>query len=854
MKWRFAAFVVSFLMVAATFAVMTVAADDSPEVTEFSPYENYLIIKEELDRQAEQGVTPSNIDIEGAFSYTDGPFPTYENDGSAPSGPQHMPWGSHYISDAMYAPPHNPGYLISQSSSGGLGNFAGLETHESWIGDLNGNGIVEWLAGFSYRPWGEDNVDNDGDGCVDEKAFGIWDGQVGCDRIPDQISYYETGGLVQPGGDDGDLLANVDYYSDPQVMEIWRAFVSPKWMAYHTRGIMEYPQWAGEQLSYYAFEASNNINANPEMDSDQADWYVGNVDARSFPSKTPTNYACAAGYQLFSGITYKRDDDWVVTSFELRESYDGRDWNDDGDTSDSVAAYYAIDPNTGKCRDNVVNTGVYGVLPTTSGEIVTPMYTSESGDRRDWNDNGFNGGNRQLYHPVSSTWTMKGPVYTSFTFTASVPSWGFGWWARYEDSTYRPFPLKFGGAFQKYMGMSQGYYHTYFFLTSDEDGDRHTMLPQYHVDIGAPGSTPGGRCILVYVREQYMRYAGIRLMPGVPGDANGDGDYIDTVNYLYCPDDAGGGGEYLLEPTSKFAKGYYIDPIPFIAIGYISFASHGTDSNGLCILSFLNSETELHDDANGNLMIEYGWFFTYYWIWINKSGFGVIPGSVKLIGQSKLGPGGSIMGAFTIINNGGPNIKLDEDRGIDNDKGFKIQGLSVRDGFGPDGVIEPGETATFFFVMVISAGAPIGPMDVKLLIYMAGFVQEETITLSIVPKLYGSSQVCYRHSQDALRTLRAFDMDDDEGMLHNLIPGDVVEVDGQLMTPEDAILLMISWFDNGCGGGNDIQHVHSVSARLTGKHGMGAEYWGFVPGQEEGNEGNGNGGLTGQDRKEVYGF
>jgi len=41
---------------------------------------------------------------------------------------------------------------------------------------------------------------------------------------------------------------------------------------------------------------------------------------------------------------------------------------------------------------------------------------------------------------------------------------------------------------------------------------------------------------------------------------------------------------------------------------------------------------------------------------------------------------------------------------------------------------------------------------------------------------------------------------------------------------------------------------------LTGHYGMGQSYWGFIPGQEEGNEGNGNGGLNGRDRKAVYGF
>jgi len=97
-------------------------------------------------------------------------------------------------------------------------------------------------------------------------------------------------------------------------------------------------------------------------------------------------------------------------------------------------------------------------------------------------------------------------------------------------------------------------------------------------------------------------------------------------------------------------------------------------------------------------------------------------------------------------------------------------------------------------------------------------------------------------------------------MLHNLEPGGlvmiVVQGDAKPVTPEDAILLMISWFENGCRntGHEDVEHAKSAASGLTGHYGMGQSYWGFIPGQEEGNEGNGNGGLNGRDRKAVYGF
>jgi len=854
MKRKFEAVIVTFLVVATAFAITASAGEDSPAVQKMTPLENYLLAKAELDRQAELGIGPSNIDTDDTFTYADGPYPIYDDDGSPPGEPMHLPWGSHYVSLVMYSPPFGPGGPFGADASGGLGEFAGGSTHESNIGDQNGNGVLEWVAGFSYKTWGEDGIDNDGDGCIDEKNWEEWDGQVGCDMIPDQVSYYETGGLVSPGGDDGDLLANEDWYSGVQATEIWRAFVMEKWKAYRIRGIMYYPEWAGEHLSYYASESTNDVNANPEMDNDKSDWYVGNIDARGFPTSPPVNHACAAGYQLYMGITFKRDDDWVVTTFQLREYYDEKDWNGDGDTDDQVTAYYAIDPDTGKCRDNVVNTGVRGYMPTTSGLLITPTYTSESGDGRDWDNNGVSSGYKKLYHTVNSTWAMKGKVYTSYTFTAAVPAWGFGWWAIYEaHNTYLAFPLKFGGAFQKYLGSSQGYYNTFFFLTSDEDGNRHTKLPHYWVAVGSPVSTPGGACIHIYTREYYARYAGIRIIGGI-ADANGDGDWSDTVNSVFFPDKTGGGGEWLVEPTSKYAKGMYVNPLPYIAIGYPYFSSDGCDSEGLCILVFAYVESWLDDDANGDGVIDNSWYNTYYWFWITGSGFGIVPGSLKWVLTGESAAGGSVLGTLSVVNNGGPNIRINEDRGIENDKGFKMQGLSGRDSMGPDGVIEPGETATFYFVMVISAGAPIGPMDVKIIVSMGGVTQVETITLPIVTKLHGKEMSCFRHRQNALRMLRAFDMDDDGGMLRNLEPGDLVKVDDQLMTPEDAILLLISWFENGCGGGNDVKRAHSVAAGLTGKYGMGMQYWNLSPGQEEGNEGNGNGGLTGQDRKAVYGF
>ncbi len=860
MKWKYAAVLASFLMVATAFAVVASAEDDAPTTPKMTALDNYLMAKAELEKQAAEGVVPTTADVD-TFSYTDGPYPIYNDDGSPPKT-EHMPWGCHFVSEIYIPPPQGPstphqsGGWFSSDATGGAGEFAGGDTHESWIGDQNGNGVIEWVAGFCYAPWSGDGIDNDGDSLIDEKSYPG-------NGVPDCIVYYETGGLVDAGGDSGDLLTNVDWYSAIQATEVFRAFVSPLWMAYQARGFMYYPQIAGEFISYYAYEGSNGVNANPEMDNDQSDYYVGNVDARGFPARPPVDRACSAGYQLYMGITFQRDDGWVVTSYELREMYDHVDWNDDGfigtnPAGGRISAYYAIDPATGNCRDNAVNTGVWGRFPRNTGVILTPGDVRENRDRRDWDQDGAQNKRLKLYHTIDTTWMMKGKVYTSFTFTAAVPAWGFGWWSLYSlGAQQQTFPLKFGGSFYVDRGYSQGYYHTYFFLVSDDDGNRHTLLPTYDLGVGQPSASPGGMCIQIYTREYYAQYAGIRLIGG-RADANGEGDTSDTYNTYFCPEQTGGGGRWIVEETSKYAKGLYTDPIPVIHLGYVYYSSDG-NAGGLVICPSYYTETAQHDDAMGNLQVNGVYFHTYYWIWVVSAEWGFPPGG-EPEWSGDVAPGGTVLGSFEMINTGGINIKIQEDKGIETDKGFKIQGLSAMDMIGQDGIVEPGEMATFYFAMTLSAGSPIGPMDIKIIMTFGGVTKEEIVTLPIILKMFGDDLSCYRHRQNALRKLRSFDMDDDEGLLHNLEPGGLVMIviqgDAKPVTPEDAILLMLSWYENGCRGTGheDVEHAKSAASGLTGHYGMGQEYWGFVPGQEEGNEGNGNGGLNGRDRKAVYGF
>jgi hypothetical protein len=296
--------------------------------------------------------------------------------------------------------------------------------------------------------------------------------------------------------------------------------------------------------------------------------------------------------------------------------------------------------------------------------------------------------------------------------------------------------------------------------------------------------------------------------------------------------------------------------MPFaLTISYRYFYDAAGVASGLVAAPGNNMEYYHHDDLDGDLVVRSGnsgCGGVTYFIQLTKPSFEIVPGSLDWVFTGDVQPGGTVIGSFKLLNTGGVNIKIKEDSGIENDKGFKIQGLSAKDQIGPDGTIEPQEAATFFFAMTVSAGSPIGPMDVKVIVTYSGITAEATIVLPIILKMFGEDQSCYRHRQNALRTLRAFDMDDDEGMLHNLEPGDEVLLDGSPTLPEDAVLLLISWFENGCGGGDDVEHAHSASSSLTGHYGMGMQFWGFAP--EEGNEGNGNGGLTGQDRKDVYGF
>lgn len=566
-------FITFFLLSYAFLGILTIEPT-ALSADRMNALEQWNVYNRGPDFRMEPSSLANQDDLRG-FSYADGPYPRFEDDGrllgddrDEPTPPW-PPFEPYCVSDSCR---NNFGTDFRLTTGGG--DFVVGDLHEMSIGDQNGNGIMEWVVFFARLSWMEDGIDNDGDGCVDEKGNTTWEGQIGCDNIPDGMVVYETGGNPDLGGNDGSLLVNADWYSADEHFELYRAQVTPRWFAFRLRQMILHPLIAGDFITYQAQEAVTGINSNPEMDSDLDDWYLGSIGTRDFPARRITDQACSAGLRPLKDATYERNDGWVVTSYNLVESFDDQDWNGDGDLSDYVSAYYAIDPLTGDCRIGV-NGAVQGLDPVNTGYIMTPAHTSESADSRDWDQSGYISGYRQLYHDIETTWPMKGRIYKSITyqsFAITSQPYGFGWWGMVKGGySHEIHPFRFGGAYEEYVGASNGFYWTYFFLISDEDGNRHTELPVYYINVGFLSGIIGGRCVVATVYEGYLYYAGIRLIGGNKGDANGDGDWSDIVGYIFCPDEFGGGGSYIVDPNSKFAKGQYQDPFPALWLGQVVY-------------------------------------------------------------------------------------------------------------------------------------------------------------------------------------------------------------------------------------------------------------------------------------------
>ncbi len=801
---------------------------------------------------------PTNADVE-YFSYDDGPYPVADDGGLVSSyGPRSGGWGEHYVSDVMYRPPFNPGGGYSADATGGAGDFTVGSTHEDYIGDQNGNGNLEWISYYSYRPWGEDGIDNDGDGCIDEKSYGDWDGQLGCDLIPDQMVYFAVGGIPDVGGKHGTLAVVTDWFSAPNpAVRLHRIFSMQPWESYEMALSAFYPQIVDNEdvISYYASEVDNAVNANPEMDKDFDDWYVGSIDARGFPLVDPSDHVCFAGHRLTMGVSSLRSDGYIITGFELHEEYDSHDWNGDSDERDIVAAYYVVDPLTGSC-DQGVNGGVSGEQVRNSGKVLTPGFTVEGADGRDWNNDGDGKDIVRLWHDIDSSLNLSGHRYTSSTFTSLPGQFGFGFWGIYSDdasqssSENHAFPLEFGGASWRFGGPQD--YQTYYFLTSEEDGDSQTTLPEHHVGHGKPSAALARACIQIFVREHYLEYKGVRLIGGI-ADGNGDGDSEDTLTYIYCPHAEGGSGEFWVEPTSKYSKGLYEDPIPLIWTGFVYYGATG-DVDGYAVNPSMYIEEMIDDDADGDLKVtNEGYHVQYY---MGKSELQIIESG--WVGEPLVQPGGNVVGRILLKNIGHSSLAPHEDSLLFTDDNHWIQELYFSDLGDENGIMDPDEIAVVYFALRVAAGSPSGIIDIHVMVVYGDIFAETHMPLPVTLKMEGNELTCYRHRQNALRAIRSFDMDDDWGMLHDLEPGGNVLLGeyGNEVEPEKAVLQLIVWYEMSCGHVHDggVRLAHSVGMMLTTTYGMGIDFWGFVPGQEEGNEGNGNGGLTGSSRHEVYGF
>lgn len=139
-------------------------------------------------------------------------------------------------------------------------------------------------------------------------------------------------------------------------------------------------------------------------------------------------------------------------------------------------------------------------------------------------------------------------------------------------------------------------------------------------------------------------------------------------------------------------------------------------------------------------------------------------------------------------------------------------------------ILRPGEQATYTAAVHVNAGTNEGLSSVVFVMdYNSGGDSSlvETVDINIQWKMTGSERSSYVGSQDALRHIRRLD--------YNIKAGYVPD-GGELEEAVNAFL-----------AGDYVKAKNSA----VGPGGLGLGFWGLEPGQVEGNEGNGNGGLSG---------
>jgi hypothetical protein len=138
--------------------------------------------------------------------------------------------------------------------------------------------------------------------------------------------------------------------------------------------------------------------------------------------------------------------------------------------------------------------------------------------------------------------------------------------------------------------------------------------------------------------------------------------------------------------------------------------------------------------------------------------------------------------------------------------------------------IKVGEEATIVVAAIVTAGTPEGATGLDFVCEYnseTGDPLEETVDINILWKETGGDRSEYVHSQDGLRHTRR--------LAYNIGAGNVAD-GGELVDACDAFLA------------GDYGRAKNIAVKPGGP-GLGA--WGLAPGQTQGNEGNGNGGLNG---------
>lgn len=644
-------------------------------VGEQSAYDRYLSSQRMQREMSERRVTnPLSLSNDNSFSYESGPFPIANDDGSIP--------GINSVSLVELF--NNPPYFIGNGMevTDAYEYYVVGDAHEMHFGDLNGDDILGWATFYFDMGLSVNGVDDDGDGCVDETSHETPDG-IQCDTVPDAVVFFGVGGLPKI---DGDLVAYVDWYFGGG-LKLFRIGASPRWVGQSIRGFSGFfSNLVGDFVVFHGDEASENVNVNKAIgDKDLEDWFVGIIDARGFPGRPPKKHYCRTTAYHSDGGAYERQDGSIVVPFQLWEPSDeapgyDNDYNDDGDTFDKVIAYFIVNPRSGKCK-KFVNTGVAGDYLDVAENVITAGKVYENVDSRDWNNDGSMYNHLPVWHDVTSTEKMAGGPYFGHTFRTPVPrgppgqpdSYGFGFTGLFVDRDigFHLWPMEFGATYELYVGYPN-YYEAHYGNIMEEDGKQWTELPGHPLGVRLI-SAVGGTCIFVWYSEDRL-----------DADVNGDGDKLDGVSAVYCPDpNVPGTGKWESEPASNYP--------PWFTMGSMFYYCSDGGKN-LITIPFIDFEewTPPVGGDTANYYVARNWHY-------NKvdPDFQIL--DAQWVGDPRVKMKGSISGYIDVRNVWPINI-LCHAR-IENDLGWEMKSDGCVENTERDGILHHGETARIHFTL-----------------------------------------------------------------------------------------------------------------------------------------------------------